>query len=392
MEKNISKKRLVLTSIISSVCAVILVLAIIFLLFGRLGVTFLKLMQMNVLVETAYYGDTDSADFDTGVCEGYVSQLDDKYAAYYPPIDSADKFESYEGKQLGLGVTVTLNPDTGYIYVFRVSDGSPAQKAGISAGDEISVVNGVTVCADNINEIIEDIHGDAGDKKSLTVISNGISENMEITLEKFDFQSVYSRMIGQYCYIAVTEFNDLTYPQFEDAVNCAMTNGAKGLILDLMGNTGGTTDSVVKMVDYLVPRGDILSVEYYNGKKEVLYKSDKAEVNLPMAVLVNSGTASSAEILAASVRDYGKGILIGSTTYGKGIMQKTYRLIDGTAVKFTVAKYFTKSGQSYHGTGLSPDVEVTLTEQQAKYYYMLKDEENPHIQKAVEYLDSQQPN
>lgn len=387
--KNISKKRLVLTAVISSVCSVAVVLLAVFLIFGNLGGTLIKLAQMNFLVNYSFFGETDDVDFDTGVCEGYVSKLDDKYAQYYPLEDSNEKFDAYEGMEIGIGISVSLNPDTGYFYVFRVNEGSPAAKAGIKVGDQISAVGEISVNLDTANDAIDALRGKIGDTVEVTVVSGVEQKSLEVEVSKFDVQSVYGEWIGDYYYIAITEFNDLTVQQFRLAIEEAVDGNAKGLIFDLMGNRGGTTDSVAEMIDLLVPEGDVLSVEYINGRTEVLHKSDDEEIDLPMAVIVDGNTASSAEIFAASIRDFDKGILIGQKTFGKGIMQKTYRLIDGSAVKFTVAKYFTKSGESYHNIGLVPDREVTLSKEQAKYFYMLDRAQNPYIQKAVEYLNEQ---
>ena len=386
MRKSLSSKTFI-TVLLTFIATVLFFVILFCVLFGDLAGTYLKLAQIDLLVKNNYYGETENSELDTAVCEGYISSLEDDYADYYPLEESKEKFDGFDGNTLGMGVVLTLHPDDYNYYIISVSKDSPADKAGIKPTDRIVKINGQSIDKENYGELYNNLKGEEGESVALTLLCDEKEIVTEVIFENYIVQSVYYRMIGEYGYVQITTFNGSTVLQFTDAVEELINDGAKALIFDLRDNGGGTTDSVAAMVDYLVPQGDILSAKYIDGSEEVLYTSDNNEINIPMVALVNKNTASSSEIFAASIRDFDKGILIGNTTFGKGIMQRTYKLIDGSAVKFTVARYFTNSGFDYDGVGLTPDINVDMNEYQQKYYYMLSDSENPYITAAIEALN-----
>ncbi|MEE1278325.1 MAG: S41 family peptidase, partial [Acutalibacteraceae bacterium] len=208
-----------------------------------------------------------------------------------------------------------------------------------------------------------------------------------LILSDFIIQSVFTDKIDNYGYVEITTFNDKTVAQFKEKVNALIEEGVKGLIFNVADNGGGTLDSVIEILDFLLPEGVIVSVEYNDGVRKVIGKSDEKEIDLPMAVIINSSTASAAELFAASIRDYEKGAIIGEKSFGKGVMQKTYRLYDRSAIRFTVARYYSKNGVSYNKKGIEPDINVVLTKEQKMNYYFTSDRENPYVIKAVEYLN-----
>ncbi len=342
-----------------------------------------KYYEIQSLINRYFVEDISDSELSDGIALGAVYSLDDKYSAYYTAEQYSAVLDNNEGLGAGIGVTVTEHPDTGNIYVINVSTGSPADIAGIKAGDSILSVDGKKVADIGFSDAVAAVQGEEGTKCKLTLLRDGKEITTEATRGRFVSTSVFSHMIGTLGYIQITDFNTATVAQFKDAVTAAQENGATGLIFDVRGNGGGTLDSVEKILDFLLPEGDVVSATYKNGKKEVLFTSDKNEIDLPMAVLCDDDTASASELFAAAIRDFGKGKLVGETTYGKGVMQRTFGLSDGSAVRLTIAYFNPPSGINFNGVGLEPDVSVELNDEQQKYFYFLTDETDPVIAEAV---------
>lgn len=387
MKKSVSYRRMVITAIVSSVLSVIIVLSALFLLVGRLTPSFMKIASMDFLVRKNHIDETFSDKIEDSLAEGYVSALSDEYAIYYSKDAANKKFDAFEGVKAGVGITIVFMPETYNFYVKRVIEGSPADKIGMKTGDVIFSVNGVAIDNKNYYDCYKELQGEIGKKVSVSYKRNG--KNIEDTLILSDFiiQSVFTDKIDDYGYVEITTFNDKTVTQFKEKVNALIDDGVKGLIFNLADNGGGTLDSVIEILDFLLPEGVIVSVEYNDGVRKVIGKSDEKEIDLPMAVIINSSTASAAELFAASIRDYEKGAIIGEKSFGKGVMQKTYRLYDRSAIRFTVARYYSKNGVSYNKKGIEPDINVVLTKEQKMNYYFTSDRENPYVIKAVEYLN-----
>lgn len=387
MKKSVSYRRMVITAIVSSVLSVIIVLSALFLLVGRLTPSFMKIASMDFLVRKNHIDETFSDKIEDLLAEGYVSALSDEYAIYYSKDAANKKFDAFEGVKAGVGITIVFMPETYNFYVKRVIEGSPADKIGMKTGDVIFSVNGVAIDNKNYYDCYKELQGEIGKKVPVSYKRNG--KNIEDTLILSDFiiQSVFTDKIDDYGYVEITTFNDKTVTQFKEKVNALIDDGVKGLIFNLADNGGGTLDSVIEILDFLLPEGVIVSVEYNDGVRKVIGKSDEKEIDLPMAVIINSSTASAAELFAASIRDYEKGAIIGEKSFGKGVMQKTYRLYDRSAIRFTVARYYSKNGVSYNKKGIEPDINVVLTKEQKMNYYFTSDRENPYVIKAVEYLN-----
>lgn len=387
MKKSVSYRRMVITAIVSSVLSVIIVLSALFLLVGRLTPSFMKIASMDFLVRKNHIDETFSDKIEDLLAEGYVSALSDEYAIYYSKDAANEKFDAFEGVKAGVGITIVFMPETYNFYVKRVIEGSPADKIGMKTGDVIFSVNGVAIDNKNYYDCYKELQGEIGKKVSVSYKRNG--KNIEDTLILSDFiiQSVFTDKIDNYGYVEITTFNDKTVAQFKEKVNALIEDSVKGLIFNVADNGGGTLDSVIEILDFLLPEGVIVSVEYNDGVRKVIGKSDEKEIDLPMAVIINSSTASAAELFAASIRDYEKGAIIGEKSFGKGVMQKTYRLYDRSAIRFTVARYYSKNGVSYNKKGIEPDINVVLTKEQKMNYYFTSDRENPYVIKAVEYLN-----
>ena len=345
-----------------------------------------KLREIDQLAQNYFYKDPDNIALADGVAAGYTAGLGDPYATYMTAEQYASMMRSYEGVGIGIGITTTEHPDTHFLYVVSVSPGSPAADADIQKGDQITAVDGKDVQSLGYANAVDLILGEEGTDCTLTVLREGKSHAVTLTRREYASSSVESRMVGEMGYVRITSFNDGTVDQFKDAVNALQSQGAAGLMFDVRHNTGGTLDSVAAMLDFLLPEGDLVSAVYRDGKREVLHRSDASQINLPMAVLTDEYSASASELFAAAIRDFGKGKLVGETTFGKGIMQRTYELSDKSAVRFTIAEFNPPSGENFNGKGLKPDVEVSLTDDQKLRFYLLTDEEDSVLQAGLAVL------
>lgn len=345
--------------------------------------------KLNLLQEMVsnYFLEGDEIDEDTmtdAMAAAFIYGLGDPYSVYFTKEDLAEVVDDNLGNSSGIGISSVYASDPDCVYINRVYKGTPAEAAGLLPRDRITAVDGVAVTAANYSERLNAIRGQAGTQVTLTV-QRGDSA-FEVTVSRADFviESVFPRTVGDVGVIEVTGFNQATADQFREAVNALVEQGVTALIVDLRGNHGGLMDVATEMLDYLLPEGELGYAVYNGGKRQSLGSSDAAAVDLPLAVLVDRNTASAAEYFSSAMRDSGGAALVGETTFGKGIMQITYPLGDGTAVRLTVAKFYTASGTEFHGIGLAPDVEVALPEGVSRY--LLTDEEDPVLQAALAAL------
>lgn len=345
-----------------------------------------KLQEIDGLIKKYYSGDVDETKLDDVLAAAYIKALDDKYGFYKSAEDAEVVSNSLEGNAEGIGVTVYYDDEKGALAVFRVDNDSPAHKAGIKAGDFITTIDGKTVKDLGYNGSLKAIKREVGTTAEITVLRGEKTIKTKVEYKEFTLQTVYARKILDYGYICFTSFNEATFDQFEKAYFDLLKQGVKGLVFDMRGNGGGTVDSVCKVLDVLVGKCDIMTTIYADGSKEVNATSDSQKTELPITVLVDEETASAAELFAATVRDAEKAVLIGTTTYGKGVVQRTYFLSDDSCVRFTVGEFFPPSGKGFNNKGLTPDYEVTFTDEQAKNPYILGDDD-PYIKKAVEHLN-----
>ena len=345
-----------------------------------------KLSEIDSYVRANYYGTIDETYLNDYLSMGYIAGLSDRYAAYYSAEDYAKLQQENAGEIVGIGIRATKN-ESGFIQVTEVYPDSPAEEAGILAGDLIVKVNDIDVSADTYETAITEIGGKAGTKLSMTVRSdNKDREISEITRRVVVTPTVYPKMIGTAGYIKIVDFNENTYDQFKKAVEDLLGQGAQSFIFDLRNNTGGLIDPAIKMLDMLLPEGTIATATYRDGSTEVLGTSDANCIDKPMVALTNESTASAAELFTQALRDYGVAKSVGTTTYGKGVMQVTHSLKDGSAVRITVAKYNPPKSENYDGVGIKPDYEVTLSEDQQKNFDNLDETTDPQLQKALELV------
>lgn len=348
-----------------------------------------KLSEIDSYVRRNYYGTIDEDNLNNYLAAGYIAGLSDRYATYYTAADYTKKQQENAGKFTGIGIRASRS-ESGFIQVNEVYPDSPASEAGIKEGDLIIKVNEIDVTAETYDSAISEIGGKAGTKVSMTVRSdNKDREISEITRRVVVTPTVYSKMIGNAGYIKIVDFNENTYDQFKKAVeNLIGNNKAESLIFDLRNNTGGLVDPAIKMLDMLLPEGTIATTVYHDGSTEVLGVSDANCIEKPMAVLTNENTASAAELFTQALRDFGVAKSVGSTTYGKGVMQITHSLKDGSAIRITVAQYNPPKSPNYDGIGIKPDYEVALTEEQQKNLDQLNETNDPQLMKALEITRS----
>ncbi len=320
-----------------------------------------KLAYIRNKIQSDYLFDYSSVDYETEMIRAYVDSLGDPYSVYYTPDEYQELMESNSGTYYGIGVSVSQDPETGVITVIQVFRDSPAYEVGVQPEDQIYAVNGEVVGTTDINLIVTKIRGESGSKVKIQFYRPSINDFVEFDIERREVQveSASGKMLeGNIGYIQISSFDEVTLQQFARAYNELYAQGAKAVIFDLRNNGGGLLSSVVDIVDQLVPSGLITYIEDKNGNRSE-YKSDANDVlHMPAVVLVNGYTASASEIFTAALKDHGKATIIGTKTFGKGIVQTIYSMSDGSGLKLTIARYYTPKGVCIHGVGIAPDIEV----------------------------------
>ncbi len=346
--------------------------------------TISKIAAIETMVnERFYFGDVGEEELQKGICSGMIEALDDKYAAYYTAEELKEQWEKNEGIYYGIGAYVSLDEDTQTPYVSGVIEGTPAQEADLRMGDIIYAVDGTKTFQMSLDEVTALIKGEEGTHVTLTLVRGEEVFDQDVVRRRVDRPTVTSRMLDEEIgYIGISEFKDVTVDQFTEAYAVIKGSDAKALVLDLRGNPGGLLDAVVDIGRQILPEGLVVYTEDKNGKR-VEYDCDgEKEIDIPMVVLVNGGSASAAEVLTGAIKDYGVGTVMGTTTYGKGIVQKIIALSDGSAIKLTTDGYFTPKGNNIHGKGIEPDIVVEFD---AEAYYAEEPVDN-QLEAAKEYL------
>ncbi len=345
-----------------------------------------KIERLADVIDQLYYEDVDKEDLVEGLYKGLLEGVGDPYTAYYTPEEYKELMISATSSLSGIGIVMQQDPDTMQVSVNYVYEGSPAEKAGILAGDLIVQAEDVMATSMELSEFATHIRGDEGTTVHLKLYRYG-KGYLELDVERaiIDVPTLKGEMLDDGIgYIRIAEFGEKTAEEFADAVSELEAQGMTAMIVDLRNNPGGMVDSVTKLLDQILPEGVVVWTEDKNGNKKE-YTSDAACLDYPMAVLINENSASSSEIFAGAIRDYDYGTLIGTKTFGKGIVQSIRRLADGSAIKLTTSRYFTPNGQNIHGEGIEPDIELEYEYlvQDATEYDMMDDNQ---ILKAIEVL------
>ena len=353
-----------------------------------------KFNQVRNILKEDYYQEVDEDTLLEGAVAGMAYSTGDVYTVYYTKEQMQELLEisnKSEETYVGIGVSVIMGTD-GLLSIVELFDDSPAKEVGMMQGDKIVKVDGEDVTGIKDSDlIIEKIKGPENTKVIVTVIrpSEGRTIDFEITRRKVKYViNLRSEIIdGNIGYIRIMSFNDRNISNlFADELHKLIAKGMKGLIIDVRDNPGGYYDQVCKIADMLLPEGIIVYTEDRNNKKEI-EKSDASELNMPITVLINGNSASASEVLAGALKDHKKGTLIGTKTFGKGLVQSIKVLDDGSGIKYTTARYFTPSGVCIHGIGIEPDVEVPVS---SKYEGMSVSQiprgDDVQLQTAVEVL------
>ena len=339
-----------------------------------------KLSYLKKLIDETYLHDVKEKDLNEGIYKGYVEGLGDQYSAYYDKKETKELTESLDGSFSGIGAVMTQDASSGVITITRVYDDSPAKKAGIKTGDILYRVEEKTVTGKDLDKVVSWIKGKKGTKVNLTLLrgTNGDKIKVTATRDVINVETVkYKVLENQIGYISISEFDSVTGAQFAKALKKLQKKNIEGLVVDLRNNPGGSLSTVCDILDSILPKGLIVYTKDKNGKKEEYTSDEKHRLNLPMSVLVNGQSASASEIFAGAVQDYGKAEIIGTQTYGKGVVQNLFDLKDGTCVKLTTSEYFTPKGRNIDGKGITPDVKI-------EYKYNAKDPKaDNQLDKAV---------
>ena len=346
-----------------------------------------KIKRLEAAIDQYYYEDVDDEDLEQGLYKGLLEGVGDSYTAYYTPEEYESLMISATSSLCGIGALLQQDPETMQVSVVHVYEGSPAEKAGIKDDDLIVQVDDIKSNTMELTELVTHIRGDQGTVVHLKLYRGGNPGYIEldVTRDIVDVPTVTGEMLDDGIgYIMIAEFGEKTAEEFAEQVRELEDQGMTSMIVDLRDNPGGMVDSVTAILDQILPEGVTVWTEDKNGNKKE-YTSDAACMDYPMAVLINGNSASSSEIFAGAIRDYEYGTLIGTKTFGKGIVQSIRKLADGSAIKLTTAKYFTPNGENIHGEGIEPDIklEYKYLDPDATEYDMKDDNQ---IQKAIEVL------
>ena len=346
-----------------------------------------KANKLKTLIDLYYWEDTEESELYEGMYQGMLWSLGDPYSCYYTKEDYAALMEEIEGTYCGIGALVSQNASTKVITIVRPFVDGPAYKAGMLPGDILTKIDGEDVSAWDIDLAVKRMKGEQGTVVEVEVWRASVGEYVEmlITRDLVEVETVtYEMLDDSIGYIYVMQFDEITTQQFETALNALKEQGMQGLIVDIRDNGGGLLTTVCDMLDMFLEEDDLIvyTLDKYNTK-ETIYAKEGSIGKIPMAVLVNGYSASASEVFSGALQDYGLATIVGTQSFGKGIVQSIIPLTDGSAVKLTVSTYYTPAGRNIHGTGITPDVVVELDEELKQKPVVPLSEDN-QVQRAIE--------
>ena len=345
------------------------------------------LSQFRSELEKKYIGEINDEELIEGAVKGYVDALGDPYTTYYTKKEMKTIMEETNGNFVGIGVYMTKDLEKNAILIIKPIENSPAEKAGILPGDLITKVDDVEYTGDKLEEASNKIRGEEGTKVKLEIYRNGETKTFELTRTKVVVSHVTTNVLNNDIgYIAISDFEGECASEFETKYKQLEKQGIKKLIIDIRNNGGGIVDEALKIANMLVDKDSTLLItKDKSDKEEVTKATEKPIINIPTVVLVNEYSASASEILAGALKDNGKATLVGTKTYGKGIIQELHQLSDGSGLKITVSEYYTPNHNAIHKIGITPDVEVDLSED-VKQQTTIQEKDDNQLQKAIEIL------
>ena len=351
---------------------------------------YLKRIKATINKYYLWNDKIDETKLQDGAIKGYVEGLGDEYTEYIPADEMEEYTENITGNFVGIGIYMVADETSGRVVVYYPIPESPAEKAGIKAGDKIISVDGTEYTSSDFSTIADYIKGEEGTKVNLVVERDEERLTFEITREKINTNPITIEMLEDNIgYLKLPSFDEDTATDFEEKVKELQEKGAKSLIIDLRNNGGGIVTEATDIADMLLKKDEtIISTVDNKGNKEITYSENEPKFTMPVVLLTNENSASASEILACSLKDNERGKIIGTKTYGKGIIQTLLSLKDGSGLKITTEEYYTPKGTTIHKVGITPDEEVKLPDTVKSIYAVSKDEDT-QLAKAIETLKNQ---
>lgn len=346
-----------------------------------------ELKNFRRIIDKYYLGEVDDEKLKEGAIKGYIEGLNDPYTEYISKEDMKDYLEDTMGNFVGIGIYMVKDTKTDKIMVLSPIKNSPAEKAGVQPGDYIIKVNDITYTAEQMTEASNKIKGEEGSTVKLELLRGNETITYEIKRENIKVNPVESKVLqNNIGYIKFSSFDEDTAEDFKNKYEELNKQGIKSLIIDLRNNGGGIVTEALEIADYFTPKDSILLYEVDKNNKEEIEKSkNDAIINMPVIILTNENTASSSEILAGALKDLGKAKIVGTKTYGKGVIQEVLSLPDGSGIKITSEEYLTPNKTKINKVGIQPDVEVELPET-VKNILDVEEKDDTQLQKAIEML------
>lgn len=346
-----------------------------------------NLQNYKKLIDKYYLGEVDENKLEEGAIKGYIEGLDDPYTEYISKEDMQEYMEDTMGNFVGIGIYMVKDQDANKVKVLATIKDSPAEKAGILAGDLIVSVDGVQYTADEMSTASSKIKGEIGSTVKIEILRNNETMNFEVKRENIKVNPVESKVLSNNIgYIGFSSFDEETSDEFKSKYEELQKHGIKSLIIDLRNNGGGIVDEALKIADYILDKDSVILYEVDKNQNEKVKKSEENPIiNVPIIVLTNGNTASSSEILAGALKDLGKAKIVGTKTYGKGVIQQILKLQDGSGLKITTEKYLTPNKTEINKVGIEPDEKVELPDN-LKNVLEIKESEDTQLQKAIEML------
>lgn len=348
-----------------------------------------KIEYLEKMIDQEYLGEVDNAEMAEGIYAGLVYGLGDVYSRYYTADEYAQETASTDGAYAGIGVSIQKNKNGG-VQIAECYEGGPGAEAGLQTGDVITAINDTDVTDMELSDVVSLIRENKDNTIVLTVFRENEEKSREISVDVTDVElpSVFGEMLDKKTgYIQITQFTGVTPQQYKDMFAELKDKGMERLVIDLRDNPGGLLTSVCDILREILPEGLIVYTEDKYGNREEETCDGKHQLDMPLAVLVNENSASASEIFAGAVQDHEVGTIVGTTTYGKGVVQELRQLSDGSAVKLTISNYYTPNGNSINKVGIKPDVEVKLASELLNKDEITHEEDN-QLQKALNVIEN----
>lgn len=347
-----------------------------------------KLEDLENLILTSFAGDADKTKIEDAAADAMVNAMGDRWSYYVPASELPSFLENSENAYVGIGVTVQATDDNSGLMVIAVQPGGPAEEAGVQVGDVIIQVDGESAQDRTVTEISAMIKGEEGTVVSITVLRSGEGITMSITRKRMETTVASSKLLNEHVgLVTIQNFDERCADETIAAIKALLNQGADMLLFDVRNNPGGYVDELTKVLDYLLPEGNLIRTVGTDGSDETV-TSDADCVKVPMAVLVNENTYSAAELFAVDLSEYGVARIFGQKTSGKGFFQQVFQFSDGSAAGISVGRYYTSQGNNLEGIGLTPDEEIKLDDESEALLYngMLEPENDAQLQAALSYL------